>query len=121
MVEIVIVKIPLWDTILGVIYRPPDTTNDKWQEAISKMEKVISEIQSDGKFQNIILEGDMNFTGCDWNLCDNENDTNQFGMMRNIMSRYFMEQVINFPTRMDRTLDVILTNNVNMFSLIMIL
>ena len=34
MVEIVTVKIPLWDTILGVVYRPPDTTNEKWQEAI---------------------------------------------------------------------------------------
>ena len=75
------------------------------------------ECQSDGKFQNIILEGDLNFADVDWNdIYEEENTTNQFGRLKNIMNKYFMEQIIGIPTRLNKILDVIVTNNVNFFS-----
>ena len=59
--DIVIVKVPISDLFIGIIYRPPDTTSEKWSEAVTLIEKTITDCQTDGKFQNIILEGDLNF------------------------------------------------------------
>ena len=72
MVESVIVKVPVWDAIIGVIYRPPDTSCEKWQEAISIIDEIITECQCDEKFQNIILEGEFNFADADWNNVSDE-------------------------------------------------
>ena len=73
MIEIVMVKVPIWDLIIGVIYRPPDSTSEKWSEAINLIENTIAECQKDGKFLNVIIEGDLNFPNVNWNALDDNN------------------------------------------------
>ena len=73
-VEIVMIKVPKWDLIIGCIYRPPDTCHPKWNEALNEMRKAINDCQKDGKFLNVTLEGDLNFPDCDW--ADNTDDEN---------------------------------------------
>ena len=119
MVEIIIIKIPLWDLIHGVIYRPPNTTKSKWNDAIHRMSESIYDCQKGGVYQNIILEGDLNFPDGKWDENFEDFDIeggNQFEKTKKFMSEFFMTQIVNVYTRHDKILDVILTNNPELFS-----
>ena len=56
MIEVIIVKVPIWDLIIGVIYRPPDATYDKWSKAITIMEKRYLNVKLKANFRTLYLK-----------------------------------------------------------------
>ena len=64
--------------------------------------------------QHIIIGGDFNFPGWDWQNsclkenCQNPSLHNRFG---SILDDFGLTQIINKPTRGDNILDLIITNN----------
>ena len=117
-VEIMILKIPLWDMVLGAIYRPPDTSINEWNQASEMIKNAINGIQSNGRFQNVVLTGDMNFPNINWDDINggNMSENSQIKTLQSIMNEFFLHQIIDQPTRKDKILDLILTNNRSLFS-----
>ena len=67
MVEIIILKVEELKGILIGVYSPPNTTKDKWDEAIGELREGLIKIQNKSdKYVNIWAFGDFNFPGVDW-------------------------------------------------------
>ena len=52
-VEYVVVKSSIIDTLFISVYRPPGTNNIEWKEALNSLDNEIKLAQSHGKFQRI--------------------------------------------------------------------
>ena len=64
-VETVTVKISNLDMIINGIYRPPNTKNDEFKDALDKIENIIDD--HNGNSMNIVIAGDFNMKDVNWN------------------------------------------------------
>ena len=111
------IKIPIWDLILCGVYRPPDTKINEWNEALTKISEALKDNQSIMN-HNIIISDYMNFADAKWDEINDgiTGENNQICEIQKIMRDNFLNQIIDIPTRNDRILDVIMTNNEKLFS-----
>ena len=86
--------------VMGVVYRPPNTTNDSntalWQE-----------IDKAGRYSQVCVVGDFNFRNIDWGLMTGNSEAEDF---LTVIQDNFLKQVVLEPTRGNNILDLILTN-----------
>ena len=61
MVEYVVVKSSIIDSLFISVYRPPGTNNIEWKQALTSLDREIKIAQSNGKYQRIFMGGDFNF------------------------------------------------------------
>ncbi|XP_072051476.1 uncharacterized protein [Amphiura filiformis] len=97
------------DIILGAVYRP--TNND--QQYLDNLNQAIKDLCTSNPSAPVWIGGDMNLPDIDW-------DTEQIishQYRKSINESYLLtlasvglEQIVNFPTRGDNTLDLIATN-----------
>ena len=109
--------------LLISIYRPPDTSVVKWNDALFHLQNAILNAQAHGKYSNICITGDVNFPDANWlkmnggeeyqNSSEKYKQMNSFGKF---MMNNFLVQTIDQPTREDNILDIFVTNNVNILS-----
>ena len=66
-VQILIVKCKKIDSVFVTVYRPPSTNYIQWKNAIQYIENSIEMVQSNGNYNNIIIQGDFNFKNLIWN------------------------------------------------------
>ena len=59
-VEVVIVKIGLIDTLLVVVYRPPDTKEGDWTTALKHINDNVELCQAHRRLSNLVMVGDFN-------------------------------------------------------------
>ena len=48
------------------LYRPPDTKNDEWLEALYKLSEIIEMTQSHGGYDTVNISGDFRFKNLTW-------------------------------------------------------
>ena len=60
-VDYVVVTSKVLDAVLISVYRPPDTSYNEWNHAVSSLMEEVDLIQSNGSFQRVMLGGDLNF------------------------------------------------------------
>ena len=89
-----------------VFYRPPDSDLNY----IKEFKKTLQLIRSQNKFDQLIVCGDFNLPNIDWNtgVTTNNNIINQH--FTKTVKDHYLWQLVNFPTRGENTLDLILTN-----------
>ena len=115
--ELLILKIKQIKVNLVCLYRPPDTTTDLINEPFNIIEEYLSENYE----ENIILVGDMNFPFVQWKCIENQmcakiipgtttDSQNQARKLLDLTEKYFMEQLIQEPTREENILDLIFSN-----------
>ncbi|MES9904902.1 MAG: reverse transcriptase family protein [Sedimenticola sp.] len=91
-------------------YRPPDVTDPTYLDQFNtSLHRIMSY-----KNANILIGGDFNCGDVDW---DNMHvppgvpKVNTQRQLVDIVQEHSLSQVINIPTRQDKTLDILLTNN----------
>ena len=96
---------------------------NEWKQAIDKMTSEIILLQSHGKYNNILISGDINFPKANWALINagippesQSVDGIQIRMLTDFMSQFFMTQSVEEATRNNNILDVIISNNSDMIS-----
>ena len=117
--ELLILEVEDLNLHIVTIYRPPDTTCDKFQPCLSEVEQYLKQISSSG---NIMLLGDFNFPFLKWKEVEDsviysivsgstKDEQNQAQALLNIADYFFLSQVITEPTRLENTIDLVFTNN----------
>ena len=59
--ELLMVKVPQLNTVVVVMYRPPDTTQQEFEMVLSKLDELLLELPA--PTPTIALMGDLNFPG----------------------------------------------------------
>ena len=106
------------------IYRPPDTTSEKFNPCINEIEKYLHKISPS---DNILLIGDLNFPFLKWKNIEGSvihnmisgatrDEQNQAHSLLNLTDAFFLTQVVDEPTRKNNTIDLIFTNHSNILS-----
>ena len=113
--ELLTLKLPTLKYHIVCLYRPPNTTAEKFSEPIKLIDDYIKKCVRQEK---VIFLGDMNFPFIQWNQTDDviypiiqSGDTidhqNQARMMIEMTEKYFMQQMITEPTRDSNILDLL--------------
>ena len=117
-VEFLIVTIAQLDVVCVVVYRPPDSNLEQWKYAVNAIKRNIDEVQESQKFRNIMMIGDFNFPGVQWDEVnvgmtgDSQSQvTNQVRCLSEFMEEYNCIQVVNQCTRGPNILDLMIVNN----------
>ena len=89
--------------LVGLIYRPPNSTNDNTS-------LLVQEINRACKQRQICILGDFNFRNINWENITGDREAEEF---LNTIQNNFLKQMITEPTRGNNILDLILTKNEN--------
>ena len=120
MVEVLVVSVATLNLIIIVLYRPPDTTSQKFAEQLSKIDDFLK--SSPAPAPNIIFMGDFNFPHITWAEGDGiaiireignatRESKDQFQLLMNFCNDNNLNQYIHEKTRLHNTLDLLFTNN----------
>jgi hypothetical protein len=121
---------PSIKTAIVTIYRPPSCPTNKFKEAIDNVNTWLEQFEKHGQlFPNLILNGDLNFKSMNYwephninNLRDRaqnrtlSQDCQQALLLLDLIDQHMMQQVIMEPTRGDAALDLLFSNNQELFS-----
>ena len=113
--EAVMCTIESIKTIVISVYRPPDTKNEEFVPMMKSIEEYISKASVDSH-KDIIVMGDFNIPCVDWT--DNSikpgygKDTTECAdTLLTFMANNLASQYIDKPTRLNNTLDLLISNN----------
>ena len=110
--EVLIIKIHNNDTVICLLYRPPDCVYVELEDILEKTRDILKEYTH----SDIILLGDLNFPEIDWSdtgsrtVCSSGDKKRQIEAVLNLTDDLFLNQLINTPTREENTLDLLFTN-----------
>ena len=119
MVEFTIVKSSILKTLFICLYRPPDTKNQEWSQALETMSEQIELAQAHSNYQRIVMGGDVNFKDLKWDkdgyLDFEKHMTKQMEEFSVIITQNFLNNLVLKPTRGENILDLVLTNDPQSF------
>ena len=120
-VDALVVKVAEIESIISVIYRPPDTKEVELAPALNEIERCILDTQTaNPKFTNVLCFGDLNLPQIKWPeglLSGGDSIQNrQAEQFLEFMSSMYLEQKVDKPTRLSNILDLVLCNNHEMIS-----
>ena len=124
----VAIKVPSLNLINIVSYRPPHTKMSDFKPMLNKITDILNKL--DKPDPTIIWSGDFNFPfvnwkecnagGCTWNFNPDVNSTvderDQFRSIMDLCCKLNLMQIIDEPTREKNNLDLIFTNELDIFS-----
>ena len=87
-----------------VFYRPPDTNRDYLKELKKKLCRA-----SDAHFDQVLLCGDFNLPNIDWSNGTAISGDSIHNDLATLFKDHFMWQMVDFPTRGNNILDLIVT------------
>ena len=105
------------DCIVAAVYRPPDAPTTSFSAMMQMVQNHI-DVSLEDKEYDLYITGDFNLPNICWtDLSINNNlggpGSDSANIMLEFMSRNFLSQVVDKPTRGSNTLDLILTNRTN--------
>ena len=116
--EAVICTIKTINTKIAAVYRPPDTSDNSFENLLSFLDKGITNLCHPNRHMDIIMAGDFNFPDINWLTSHihigNKLTTNSEDQLLRFMEKHFLSQYVNQPTRERNILDLLLTNNDNL-------
>ena len=102
------------NTIIALVYRPPDATPESFDALLLKLQKYIDTIAQNYSMPDTYIMGDFNLPNVNWaHMASNHRSDKSEEILINFAERNFFTQVINKPTRNDNILDLIFTNKPN--------
>ena len=118
--DTLIVKIKSLNLLIFVNYRPPDSTEEEFQEQLDICQEAIDNITAkDVKVKDIFQVGDFNLKCISWPsrkiysrlVINKASDKRQAEMLLRYMEKNFLENCVTTPTRGENILDLCLSNN----------
>ena len=114
--EAVICTLESCNAIIASIYRPPSSSSESFRDCMQFTQNYIN-TQTATKHYDIIIMGDFNLPSISWSTIDitntNLENSTSANILLNFLAANFMSQCITHPTRIDNTLDLLITNNKN--------
>ena len=118
--EMIITEHPTLDLSIVTVYRPPDTTLAEFTEILQMVDKHLTTT----KFTNSVIAGDFNFPPevVSWvttpedgivpvpTTCVSREDKIQLQSLLELVDKHLLQQIVNVPTRIDNTLDLLFTS-----------
>ena len=105
--------LPVIQSVIVNIYRPPSCTEPKFNEMLTDISAAIEKMSA--PMPNLIMCGDFNLPIIDWGTGKISGGTHdlqkQAEALMEFMSAHCLQQMISEPTRMNNILDLFLTNN----------
>ena len=98
--------------MIGTYYRPPSDQGSSLDELDSSINKMGTKINSD----NVIIFGDFNTPGINWDVSTTDNAQNHTGQAQKLLhlvDNHGLFQTVQEPTRNGNILDLVLVNNPN--------
>ena len=98
--------------VIAVVYRPPSSTDESFIQVMDKLQRMI-DIHGEGTTApDLYILGDFNLPLFDWTGCTMPNSppNRAYQRLMDMVDKNFLTQMVGDPTRMDHTLDLILTN-----------
>lgn len=89
----------------AVFYRPPSSDYLYLKEFTKFLDQA-----SKAKFDHLLIVGDFNLPNVDWATLTASIDCQMYTLFTKAMKDHFLWQVIDFPTRNNNILDLLLTN-----------
>ena len=90
--------------LFAVLYRPPNSDFLYIKEFAKFLRLALK-----AKFDNIVITGDFNLPNIDWSTVTATTDNSVYSLFTKALKDYFLWQFIDFPTRQDSLLDLVLT------------
>ena len=126
--DMVAIKVKSLNLINIVCYRPPKTKMVDFKPMIDEIKKILNEMERPDP--TIVWTGDFNFPFVKWQECSSGGTTweykpeentmldekEQFKYVMELSNNYNLLQLIDKPTRDKNTLDLIFTNEMELFS-----
>ena len=101
--QYVIAKVWKLKSLVVSIYRPRDTRDSAWKDALNRLSEDISLAQSNGDFERIIFGGNLNFGSLKWDELGNIQCgcglNSQMSEFAKIISENHMKNLIDKPKR----------------------
>jgi hypothetical protein len=120
--EAIICTIENIDTVIASVYRPPKASEKDFANTLKFLEEYILSTTSD-KPHDIFITGDFNLPNINWESLTVEPAQSHgkemsisAGMLLEFVNENFLTQIVDKSTRGRNTLDLILTNNVQLTS-----
>ena len=114
-VEVVIVKIWSIDTLMVVVYRPPNTTEGDWTIALNHINESVELTQAQRRFSNLVMVGDFNLPAIRWDtVIPPAGVSREARAAQDLLSfagDHFLRQSVCQPTRGQNVLDLIFVDN----------
>ena len=126
--ELLVLKIHSLDTILAVIYRPPDTRLSEFSPVLTELERVLADLPS--PIPNVVMMGDLNFPSnvMQWKRVDgllvpavhgHRHEGELDGVQARLQAQklcelaltHHMVQLVDSPTHGKEILDIVFTSN----------
>ena len=126
--EMIAIKVKSLNLVNIVCYRPPHTKLNDFKPMIDKVKKIFNELERPDP--TILWTGDFNFPfvqwkecrsgGCTWDFNPHINaskdEKDQFKYVMKLCGKFNLIQTVDEPTRGTNTLDLIFTNELDIFS-----
>ena len=118
-IETLVLHLKKLSLMLVVIYRPPTAESEDFQNTMRMVKSCIIENTLNLPLPNIILTGDLNLPMIQWEnqlIVGGTTDLKkQCDILLDISGELFMTQLVKEPTREQNILDLLLTNNEDIF------
>ena len=120
MCETLVIKVKTLNLLLIVVYRPPNSSLECFDEAMKICQKSIDDVISkDAKVKDILMMGDFNLPCISWQngkiynreVANKSKEKQQAEILLSFAEENFMENYVKTATRGKNTLDLVLTNN----------
>lgn len=119
-VEHLLLYISKWNLVLSIIYRPPYCSTDNFTRIIGSLKAEINRLGNPEP--NIVIMGDFNLPIIQWDTNEvyggSASDRQQSNTFLSFIDEFILKQLIDTPTRERSILDLLLTNNEDIFSAI---
>ena len=103
------------NTIVASVYRPPDSPAKNFEELLTFLQKKIDDLSQNSRVPDIYITGDFNMPTIDWEFNSTALGESQEKLMK-FIGKNFLTQIIREPTRLENTLDLVLTNRTQYIS-----
>jgi hypothetical protein len=97
--------------LVGAFYRPPDKTNEDY---LNKVKEEISTIKEKHRRDIFVIGGDFNLPDINWEeqtIINRQYPIKTNQTFLEIVADNGLEQIVDFPTRKDNTLDLMLLSH----------
>ena len=91
--------------LMAVFYRPPSSDYLYLKEFTKFLDQ-----DSKAKFDQLLIVGDFNLPNVDWATVTASTDSQMYTLFTKAIKDHFLWQLIDFPTRNENLLDLLLTN-----------
>ena len=103
------------NTLVAIMYRPPDAPLDSYKEALGQLQSKLDELTASSKTPDLFIMGDFNLPEIDWESpdpadCPSVADQLAAKALLEFINRNFLTQAVRQPTRGKNTIDLVFTN-----------